>query len=183
MTSSNHWLSAYYVQKFITNSSRNASTNNADSNRMLETPTPIQNSIMVRQLALDRALRKQVIKDRRRELRQDFHAKAVTASAKGGARRFSFAIEDYGEDEWSTDEEEDEKSQQQESALLRESRIKVMKSMPKSYDEDMAQRYKVIKQVNKFTSYSHFKCHVPQLSFRSMMTMNLQNLQPLIGIQ
>ena len=155
MTSSNHWLSAYYVQKFITNSSRNASTNNAHSNRMLETPTPIQNSIMVRQLALDRALRKQVIKDRRRELRQDFHAKAVTASAKGGARRFSFAIEDYGED--------DEKSQQQESALLRESRIKVMKSMPKSYDEDMAQRYKVIKQVDKFTSYSHFKCHVPQL--------------------
>ena len=87
MTSSNHWLSAYYVQKFITNSSRNASTNNAHSNRMLETPTPIQNSIMVRQLALDRALRKQVIKDRRRELRQDFHAKAAAKRQEDKMRR------------------------------------------------------------------------------------------------
>lgn len=159
MSSSDHWLSAYYVQKFITNSSRNASTNNALSNRMAEPSSPIQNSIMVRQLALDRALRKQVIKDRRRELRQEFHAKAVTASAKG-ERRFSFVIEDYGEDEWSTDEEEDEKSHQPESAELRESRIKFMKSMPKCYDEDMAQRYKVIKQVDEHTtSFSLLQCH------------------------
>ena len=135
--SQNGWMSAYYVSKFLSNLGKNSKST-------------MEGSILIRQLALDRALRRKVLREKRRALRQQLHC---CSSAKSSTRRLSFVIFDYGEEDWSTDEEVEEAGKTpevqpaQESAAMRESRLRVMKNLPKCADNDMAQRYKTMKQV------------------------------------
>ena len=96
------------------------------------------------------------MRERKRVLRQRLAnvTEAVTVAIDSDhaldSRRLSFFIDDYGDDDWTTDDAEDddiENQQVEESATLRESRLRVMKSLPKCFDEDMAQRCKILKQV------------------------------------
>ena len=138
---SDYWLTWFYVSKFIKNSNKNSSQNR------IVAPS-IGSSIMIRQLALDRALRRELLRERRKALRQEYNAKIVTNIQE--SRKVSFVIEDYGEEEWTTEDEsdiEDDKTKEQESAAMRESRLRVMNDMPKCFDEDMAKRYNTLKQV------------------------------------
>ena len=110
---------------------------------------------MIRQLALDRALRRKVVRERRRALRKASATEMI--EERPSSRKLSFIIHDYGEEDWTTDEDDDDDDQDgdedekkpQESAAIRESRLRVMKNQPKCADEDMAIRYKTLKQVNK----------------------------------
>ena len=136
---SDYWLTWFYVSKFIKNSNKNSSQSK------IVTPS-VNSSIMIRQLALDRALRRELLRERRKALRQKYIA--VTNIQQ--SRRVSFIIEDYGEEEWTTEDEsdiEEDKTKEQESAAMRESRLRVMNDLPKCVDEDMAERYKTLKQV------------------------------------
>lgn len=130
------WMSAYYVSKFLSNFSKN-------------NKSTMEGSILIRQLALDRALRRKVLREKRKALRQKLRC---CSSAKSSTRRLSFVIFDYGEEDWSTDEEEEEGKMAeakppQASAAVRESRLRAMKNLPKCADNDMAERYKTMKQV------------------------------------
>ena len=108
---------------------------------------------MIRQLALDRALRRKVVRERRRALRKASSTEMI--EERPSSRKLSFLIHDYGEEDWTTDEDDDhddhdeDEKKPQESAAIRESRLRVMKNQPKCADEDMAIRYKTLKQVNK----------------------------------
>ena len=88
------------------------------------------------------------MRERRRELR---------AALSGGNWQdwmLSRHLTDYGDEDWLTDqEEEEEEGEEREvstadinSALLRESRLRVMRELPKCADQEMAERYKIIKQ-------------------------------------
>ena len=134
-----NWLSAYYVSKFI-NTSRNP------ANRPI--PLAMGSSIMIRQLALDRAFRREVLRERRRALREARNGglwESWMLSTRVAAE--SSGLVDYGEEDWLTDEEEEEGESVVDSALLRESRLREMKQLPKCYDREMAERYRTIKQV------------------------------------
>ena len=157
-----NWLSAYYVNKFI-KTSRNS------SNKPL--PLAVGSSIMIRQLgefcrvsgvtcvmtltlsilpcdvpAKDRAFRREVVRERRRHLR---------AAQDGGAWQdwmLTSSLTDYGEEDWFSDQEEEEEERTVStadinSAVLRESRLRVMRELPKCADQEMAERYRIIKQV------------------------------------
>ena len=98
--------------------------------------------------AKDRAFRREAMRERRRELR---------AALSGGNWQdwmLSRHLTDYGDEDWLTDqEEEEEEGEEREvstadinSALLRESRLRVMRELPKCADQEMAARYKIIKQ-------------------------------------
>ena len=66
---------------------------------------------------------------------------------------------DYGDEDWLTDQEEEEEEEEEEereastadikSAVLRESRLRVMRELPKCADQEMAERYRIIKQAGK----------------------------------
>ena len=100
--------------------------------------------------AKDRAFRREVMRERRRELR---------AARDGGAWQdwmLGSRLTDYGDDDWFSDQEEEEGEEggrEREvstadinSAVLRESRLRVMRELPKCADQEMAERYKIIKQ-------------------------------------
>ena len=114
----------------------------------------MENSVMIRQLALDRALRRKVVRERRRALRKASATEMI--EERPSSRKLSFIIHDYGEEDWTTNEDDDQdgdgdedEKKPRESAAIRESRLRVMKNQPKCADEDMAIRYKTLKQVNK----------------------------------
>ena len=147
---SDYWLTWFYVSKFIKNSNKSSNSQNK-----IVAPS-VGSSIMIRQLALDRALRRELLRERRKALRQEYNAKVVTNIQE--SRKLSFVIEDYGEEEWTTEDDEsdneDDKTKEQESAAMRESRLRVMNDLPKCFDEDMAKRYKTLKQVYTLKSLS-----------------------------
>ena len=71
---------------------------------------------------------------------------------------------DYGDEDWLTDQEEEEKEEEEEereastadikSAVLRESRLRVMRELPKCADQEMAERYRIIKQAGNTVTVS-----------------------------
>ena len=87
------------------------------------------------------------MRERRRQLR---------AARDGGAWQdwmLGSPLTDYGEEDWFSDQEEEEREGEREvstadinSAVLRESRLRVMRELPKCADQEMAERYKIIKQ-------------------------------------
>ena len=90
--------------------------------------------------------------------------RALRAAREGGAwqtwmlsnrvagENSASSVLDFEEDEWSTDEdgegEEEEVTTAIDSAVLRESRLRVMKQLPKCFDQEMAERYRTMKQVS-----------------------------------
>ena len=96
------------------------------------------------------------MRERRRQLR---------AARDGGAWQdwmLSGRLTDYGDEDWFSDQEEEEEEEEGEcerevstadinSAVLRESRLRVMRELPKCADKEMAERYRIIKEVRSET--------------------------------
>ena len=87
-----------------------------------------------------------MLRERRRQLR---------AAREGGAWQdwmLSGGLTDYGDEDWFSDQEEEEGERESStadisSAVLRESRLRVMRELPKCEDKEMAERYRIIKEV------------------------------------
>ena len=88
-----------------------------------------------------------MLRERRRQLR---------AARDGGAWQdwmLSSRLTDYGDEDWFSDQEEGQQGETEvstadiNSAVLRESRLRVMRELPKCADQEMAERYRIIKEV------------------------------------
>ena len=142
-----HWLSAYYVTKFI------SSTNNrrlSISSQSAMVPSK-ESSMIVRALTLDPLLRRKVRKERKKAYREGLEAGIITKFLwTSKVRNVSQDIVEFddSDDEWSTEEENEEKvNEVSKSALVRQKRLEAMADLPECFDKDMAERLKILKKV------------------------------------
>ena len=98
-----------------------------------------------------------MLRDRRRALREAREGGLWMSSTRVAAD--SNTLIDYEEEDWFTDEEEEEEGAGArggvDSALLRESRLREMKQLPVCFDQEMAERYKIIKQESTHNTQRH----------------------------
>ena len=118
--------------------------------------------------AKDRAFRREVMRERRRELR---------AARDGGAWQdwmLGSRLIDYGDEDWFSDQEKEEEEEEGRrerevstadinSAVLRESRLRVMRELPKCADQEMAERYRIIKQAGFLCTVDFEMAHYHKL--------------------
>ena len=162
--SNDHWISAYYVSKFITNSSINSLGGSSLSLTSLEDNLPSsskvpskQSSVIVSELALDRTLRRKVMKARRKAYREGLETGIMTNfvwSSRSTRRQVSSIVADFGDDDWTTEEEDEDHNGITKSAVKRGRRLKVMHEMPDCFDKDLARRLQTLKKVKIFHSSS-----------------------------
>ena len=99
---------------------------------------------MLRQLALDRRLRRKVTKAMMKKRRAKLRNEAQTSS-------ISVVIEDYDDDSWTSadsEEESEDKLETEDSEECRNSRVNHMKAMvTNTSDKDMASRFQNMKKV------------------------------------
>lgn len=99
---------------------------------------------MLRQLALDRRLRRKVTKAMMKKRRAKSRNEAQTSS-------ISVVIEDYDDDSWTSadsEEESEDKLETEDSEECRNSRVNHMKAMvTNTSDKDMAERFQNMKKV------------------------------------
>ena len=96
---------------------------------------------MLRQLALSRHLRRKVrkaIAKRRSKSRNETQMSSI-----------SIVIEDYDDDSWTSADSEDDSEEDnlgtEDSEEFRNSRVNHMKTMPNTFDKDMAERCQTLK--------------------------------------
>ena len=97
---------------------------------------------MLRQLALSRQLRRKVTKAIAKKRRSKSRNETQMSS-------ISIVIEDYDDDSWtsadSEDDLEEDNLETEDSEEFRNSRVNHMKTMPNTFDKDMAERCQTLK--------------------------------------